>query len=155
MTEAALRFATPLGVHLVVGSDGERIVSSDFARPTRSRVMRPRDPLLRETQAQLRAYFARRLTRFDLPLALAGPPFSLAAWRLVAELGFGEVVSYADVARAIGRPFAHRGVASAMGRAPLDLFIPAHRVVGADGRVRGAGRDSMRLRLLAFEGYRR
>jgi O-6-methylguanine DNA methyltransferase len=65
------------------------------------------------------------------------------------------LVSYADIARAIGRPRAHRGVARAMSRTPLDLFIPAHRVLGADGTIKGDElQTAMRRQLLQFEGFR-
>ena len=148
--KATVRIPTPLGLDLVVGSDGERIVASDFAAPRRARAAAA-PALLREASSQVRAYFARRLARFDLPLGLEGTPFCVAVWRAVAELRFGEIVSYAEVARAVGRPLAHRGVAAAMGRSPLDLFIPAHRVIGADGRVKGALPGSIRARLLLFE----
>ncbi|MBV8491621.1 MAG: methylated-DNA--[protein]-cysteine S-methyltransferase [Candidatus Eremiobacteraeota bacterium] len=97
------------------------------------------------------AYFGRRLRRFDLPLALHGTAFQLDVWRVVAGLEFGEFVSYADVARGVGRPLAHRGVAMAMSRTPLDLFVPAHRVVGADGRIKGAAPGSVRRQLVQFE----
>ncbi len=109
---------------------------------------------MREAKAQINAYLRKRLRRFDLPLALHGTPFQLDVWHLVAQLETGELISYGDVARAIGAPRAHRGVAMAMGRTPLDLLIPAHRVVGSDGRVKGAGPNSMRRRLLRFENIR-
>jgi methylated-DNA-[protein]-cysteine S-methyltransferase len=148
-----LTIPTPLPFVLVVESDGEYVLAAQFLRPKRApgALRIPTGTLLAEADAQVRAYFARRLRRFDLPLKFDGTPFSRAVWTCVAGLAFGEFVSYADVARAIGRPLAHRGVAMAMGRTPIDLFVPAHRVVGADGRVKGARPGSVRLALVAFE----
>ncbi|HZV77414.1 MAG TPA: methylated-DNA--[protein]-cysteine S-methyltransferase [Candidatus Babeliales bacterium] len=134
----------------MISGNGQAIVASSFV-PVRGTYEKPSDALLAEAREQVRAYFSRRLKRFDLPLLFGGTPFEVAAWRAVAALAFGEFVSYADVARAIGKPLAHRGVARAMTRAPLDLLVPAHRVIGADGRIKGAGRGSLRVRLAAFE----
>ena len=150
-------FPTPWPYDFIVKSDGASILASDFVlKKTSRKIYKPlarseRGALLGEAALQVRAYFARRLKRFDLPLALHGTPFQIAVWQAVADLAFGEFVSYAEVARAIGKPLAHRGVAMAMGRTPLDLFVPAHRVIGADGRVKGAGPGSLRLRLVRFE----
>jgi methylated-DNA-[protein]-cysteine S-methyltransferase len=153
MTIVDARLETPLGLDLLVGTDGDAIVESAFVRRLRGARPRPAHPLLREAQAQVRAYFARRLERFELPLAFAGTPLAREIYALVAGLRFGEVVSYGDVARALGRPHAHRAVAAAMGRTPLDLFVPAHRVIGADGKIKGAAPNSLRRRLLKHEGF--
>ena len=107
--------------------------------------------MLRESVRQLRAYFAGRLRRFEVPLSFTGTSFACEVWTAVAQLETGTLVSYADVARAVGRPGAQRGVAQAMARTPLALFIPAHRVIGSDGRVKGASPHSMRCRLVDFE----
>ncbi len=152
MAHAEVTLSTPVGAVLQVRAAGGRIVACAFHARMRPSTALPRDPLLREARAQLQAYFRKRLRRFDLPLALDGTPFQCAVWQLVASLEVGELISYADVARAIGAPLAHRGVAAAMKRTPYDLLIPAHRVIGADGRVKGAGPNSLRRRLLAFEG---
>lgn len=142
---------TPLGCRLLVCSDGERVVESRFFRGAAG-TGRTSDPVLREAASQLRAYFRRRLARFDLPLALHGTPFEVRVWTFVSQMETGELISYGDLARALDAPRAARGVARAMSRSPLDLLVPAHRVVGADGTVRGAGPRSMRRALLAFEG---
>jgi methylated-DNA-[protein]-cysteine S-methyltransferase len=154
MAQADLTLSTPVGAVLQVRAAGGRIVACAFHTRMRPTTSLPRDPLLREARAQLQAYFRKRLRRFDLPLALEGTPFQCAVWQLVASLETGELISYGDVARAIGEPLAHRGVAAAMKRTPFDLLIPAHRVIGADGRVKGAGPNSLRRRLLAFEGIK-
>lgn len=141
---------TPFGALYVEGGD-RSIVACEFR--ARARAGAPSShPVLREAFAQLDAYFKKRLRRFDLPLELPGTAFQIAVWRLVSQLETGELISYADVGRAIGAPLSHRGVAAAMGKTPFDLLIPAHRVVGADGRIKGAGPRSLRRRLLAFEG---
>ena len=144
--------ATPLGVALVVKSNGESIVGAEFLRRVVPAQARTGDALLREAKRQVDAYFRKRLVRFDLPLHFEGTELQKDVWSFVAGLEVGQLVSYGDLARLIGRPRAHRGVAAAMGRTPIDLFVPAHRVVGSDGSVRGAGPNSIRRRLLAFEG---
>ena len=145
------RVATPFGRDLLIVSNGLMILESTFVPRRKLSASKPADALLCEASAQVRAYFARRLGRFELPLELRGTAFHVAVWRAVSTLSFGEFVSYADVARAVARPLAHRGVAAAMRLAPLALFIPAHRVIGADGRVKGADPGSLRARLAAFE----
>lgn len=149
-TPIQLRISTPVGHDLIIATNERAIVGSAFVPPKR-RKGKPTDALLAEAAAQVRAYFAGRLRRFDLPLAFSGTAFQNDVWNAVASLSFGEFVSYADVARAIGKPLAHRGVAAAMGATPIDLFVPAHRVIGADGRVKGAAPRSARLRLVEFE----
>jgi len=157
----SVKVSTPWPYDLELSSNGQAIVAANFVTRRRSKATRPNDALLVEAAAQVRAYFARRLRRFDLPLAFEGTRFQHAVWTAVASLSFGEFVSYAEVARAVGKPLAHRGVAMAMGRTPLDLLVPAHRVIGADGRVKGAQPGSIRARLVAFErqeralGYRK
>jgi methylated-DNA-[protein]-cysteine S-methyltransferase len=145
---------TPFGVALRVEATDDAIVAASFVRRSRRAADAPKHPLLAAARRQVDAYCARRLLRFDLPLRFEGAPLAMQVWETVARLEFGDVVSYGDVARAVGRPLAHRAVAAAMRRTPIDLFVPAHRVVGADGRPRGCGPLSLRARLLAFERSR-
>jgi len=149
---ATLTIATPFGAPLRLEATSEAIVGCAFRPRVRPSTQRPEHPLLRESARQLEAYFRKRLRRFDLPLHFEGTPLQVAVWQLVSQLETGELISYGDVARAVGSPGAHRGVAAAMGRSPYDLLIPAHRVIGADGKVKGAGPHSIRRLLLAFEG---
>lgn len=144
---------TPFGAPLRLRSDGAAIVACDFTPRARATSGRSRDPVLREARSQIEAYLRKRLRRFDVPLDFAGTTFQIAVWTFVSQLEFGELISYADVGRAIGAPLSHRGVAMAMSRSPFDLLVPAHRVIGADGTIKGASPNSMRRKLLRFEGY--
>lgn len=155
-----IRVATPLGLDLEVGVAGGEIVVSRWSpaprsTPRASRATLEEDrALLREARRQVTAYFKRALERFSLPLHFEGTSFECDVWHQVATLRFGEFVSYADIARAVGKPLSHRGVARAMGKTPLALFVPAHRIVGADGKPRGLSPKGRRAWLIRFERQR-
>ena len=108
--------------------------------------------LLAEAAAQLDAYFAGRLTRFDLPLAPSGSPFETRVWTAMAEIPYGETRCYGDLAATIGS--APRAVGRACGRNPIPIVIPCHRVLAKTGigGYSGAGGLATKRHLLALEG---
>jgi methylated-DNA-[protein]-cysteine S-methyltransferase len=112
----------------------------------------PRAPLLAEAARQLRQYFAGERRDFDLPLRPAGTDFQRAVWSALRRVPYAETQSYADIARALGRPSATRAVGAANGQNPVAIIIPCHRVIGADGRLTGYGGGLPRKQwLLAHE----
>ena len=109
--------------------------------------------LLDEATRQLQAYLAVELKVFDLPLDMTwGTPFQQAVWRQLMTIPYGHTCTYADVARAIGKPLAVRAVGTAIGRNPLSVMVPCHRVLGSNGQLGGysGGLDRKRA-LLAME----
>ena len=112
----------------------------------------PRE-LASAAHAQLAAYFAGELERFELPLAPHGTHFQRRVWEAVAAIPYGATASYSEVAAAVGRPAACRAVGAANGRNPLAIVVPCHRVVGAAGALTGYGGGLGRKRaLLDLEG---
>ncbi|MGI8417094.1 MAG: methylated-DNA--[protein]-cysteine S-methyltransferase [Nakamurella sp.] len=110
------------------------------------------DPVLTTTAGQMAEYFAGDRTEFDLPLAPAGDEFHRNVWRLIAEIPYGETVSYGSIAQQLGGVRLSQAVGGATGRNPLPLVIGCHRVVGADGSLTGFGGGLDRKRfLLALE----
>jgi methylated-DNA-[protein]-cysteine S-methyltransferase len=108
-----------------------------------------RDPAALALAAmQLDEYFAGERTAFDLALDLAGTPFQRRVWAAVLEIPYGTTVSYTELARAVGRPDVVRGVAAAVGRTPVPIVVPCHRVLGADGALTGYGGGVERKRAL-------
>lgn len=88
---------------------------------------------------QLRAYFAGERERFELPLDPGGTTFQRRVWKVLSDVPFGETATYGEVARGIGRPAAARAVGAAIGRNPLWIVVPCHRIVGAGGALTGYG----------------
>ena len=110
------------------------------------------EPVLAEATSQLGAYFAGELTSFDLPLQLDGTGFQRTVWAGLQQIGYGETISYGELAKRIGQPSASRAVGLANGRNPVAIVVPCHRVIGADGSLTGYGGGLDRKRfLLAME----
>jgi len=149
MTSA--RFESPVG-RLVLTAKNGALVSVMWAGTATPEGGDDLDPVLREACAQLSAYFAGRLTRFDLPLAPAGTPFRQRVWAAMAAIPYGQTLTYGDIARALGT--APRAVGGACGANPLPIIIPCHRVVGGNGPGGYSGARGLATKhwLLAHEG---
>jgi methylated-DNA-[protein]-cysteine S-methyltransferase len=105
-----------------------------------------------EAIRQLDAYFNGALKTFDLPLAPEGTPFQKTVWRELLKVPYATTVSYAEIARRIGKPTAVRAVGAANGCNPLPIVVPCHRVIGSDGRLTGYGGGlAVKQFLLALE----
>ena len=105
-------------------------------------------PLLDRLEAQLDQYFTGSRRAFDLPLDAGGTPFQREVWAALRLIPYGKTISYAELARRVGRPEARRAVGAATGRNPLSIVIPCHRVVGSDGALTGYGGGLWRKKLL-------
>jgi methylated-DNA-[protein]-cysteine S-methyltransferase len=110
-------------------------------------------PVLVQTAQQLDAYFAGTLRQFDLPLDMThGTPFQQSVWRALCDIEAGGTVSYGTISQRIGKPKAVRAVGAAIGRNPLGIVVPCHRVVGANGALTGyAGGLDKKIALLQLE----
>jgi len=103
-----------------------------------------------------RGYFEGDIDAIDrLPVEMAGTPFQNSVWRALRQIGSGETISYAELARRIGRPKAVRAAGLANGQNPISIVVPCHRVIGSDGTLTGYGGGLPRKQwLLAHEGAR-
>ena len=115
----------------------------------------PQQPILVETERQLKEYFAGTRNEFHLPLEPAGTEFQKKVWRALREIPFGQTRSYLELAKSIGSAKAVRAVGAANGKNPLSIIVPCHRVVGANGTLTGfAGGIEVKAKLLAHERCR-
>lgn len=115
----------------------------------------PRDdahPIARLAAEHLARYFRGERTSPGLPIRLQGTPFQRTVWDALRSIGHGDTVSYAALARRVGAPAAVRAVGAAVGRNPVSILLPCHRVVGSDGSLTGyAGGLPRKTALLRLE----
>jgi methylated-DNA-[protein]-cysteine S-methyltransferase len=149
--DASISFDSPIGA-ITVEATNEKITRL---------VICQRSPefgtskVLREAKKQLLAYFAGRLTKFDVPVDLHGTEFQKTVFKQIAKVGYGKNISYAEIAAKLGKPLAARAVGGAVGSNPVPIILGCHRVLGASGRITGySGGDGLPTKrlLMKLEG---
>jgi methylated-DNA-[protein]-cysteine S-methyltransferase len=142
-------FDTPVGIVEIGVRDGA-LVSLEFVESSHAPPDEPSG-----IAARVRAYFEGDLDALDdLPVRFErGTPFQREVWEALRTIPLGETISYAELARRVGRPGAYRAVGAANGQNPVGVVVPCHRVIAADGTLGGYGGGLDRKRwLLAHEG---
>jgi methylated-DNA-[protein]-cysteine S-methyltransferase len=140
---------TPIGSLTVFADQNSikelRFVDADQSNPNK---------LTEMAVSQLQEYFDGQRKNFDLPLAAEGTEFQKAVWKEISKLEFGEITSYGQIAKNIGKPKAARAVGGAVGANPLAIIVPCHRVMATSGAITGysGGQGiSTKLQLLKLE----
>lgn len=155
-------FQSPLGKMIIAATDkglagtwfaGQRHLPPELTGPT----VWPTDddhPVLKQAIEQLSDYFAGQRTHFDLPLDLSyGTAFQQSVWQALLAIAQGDTASYGEISARIGKPAAVRAVGAAVGRNPVSVIVPCHRVLGANGSLTGyAGGLDKKTALLKLEG---
>ena len=107
---------------------------------------------LRQAKQELSEYFGGERKRFETALAPVGTPFQQSVWKAISTVGFGETISYRELARRAGCAGSERAAGAATGRNPIGIIVPCHRIVGSDGSLTGyAGGLDRKRALLALE----
>jgi len=162
-------FTSPIGPLFLAASPSGLVALEFDVRVTGQQTIRPNPRDLRcESKAvrfetddlgmscytrQLHEYFAGSRREFTFPLDLRGTEFQLACWNALLAIPYGETRTYADIARAVGRPQGFRAVGMANNRNPVAIVVPCHRVIASDGTLCGYGGGlDVKRKLLQLEG---
>jgi methylated-DNA-[protein]-cysteine S-methyltransferase len=133
---------SPIGQLLIVGDEaslrGLYMLDHRHQLPVAEGCER-NDRAFSAVRQQLSAYFAGKLRKFEVSLAVEGSAFQKQVWQALLDIPFGETESYGQLARRIGNEKASRAVGLANGRNPISIIVPCHRVIGADGSLTGYG----------------
>ncbi len=149
---AQARFDSPIG-QLTAAVTARGLAQLWFEDPgLRDLPDDPAHPWLAQARQELEAYWGDCSRTFSVPLDLHGTPFQQAVWRALLGIEAGHTRSYSDVANVAGAPRAVRAVGAAIGRNPVVIIVPCHRVIGRDGSLTGfAGGLQRKAALLAHE----
>lgn len=135
--------------------DGQKHFGAGLSGSAEERAL----PIFEETERWLRIYFEGHEPDFTPDLRPAGSPFQQEVWELLRQIPYGETVSYGALAARIAQRrglarFSAQAVGGAVGRNPISILIPCHRVLGADGSLTGyAGGVEKKAALLQLEGF--
>jgi len=150
MDTAFASHRTPAGMIYICESAG-KIIHIGFERTAANESS---TPLIEKTKKQLDEYFAGKRKEFDLPYTVLGSDLQKDVCDALTKIPYGGTRTYKEIAAAVGRPTAVRAVATAIGRNPIAIVIPCHRVIGSDGNMRGfAGGIPFKEYLLSVEKW--
>ena len=155
-------YASPLG-GITVASDGTAVTGlwfdsqKYFGSTITGECVRSQVPALEQACKWLDVYFGSSIPDFLPPLSMHDTPFRMAVWQALTDIPFGRTVSYGQVASTVAQGMglsrmSARAVGAAVGRNPISIIVPCHRVVGADGSLTGyAGGLDIKRALLQLE----
>lgn len=143
-------FNTSIG-YITLTDEDKKLIRVEFGH-TCERVLY-RDLFLEKCQKQIEEYLAKKRKHFDIPYELKGTKFQKTVWEELAKIPYGTTISYKQLAERIGNVKAVRAVANAVGKNPLPIILPCHRVIGSNGKLVGftGGLDKKEF-LLKLEG---
>jgi methylated-DNA-[protein]-cysteine S-methyltransferase len=132
-------YRTDIG-NIAIAENGAAITNLYFEKEStpQDAVVRETE-LLKEARQQLDDYFAGKRKSFSVPFAPAGTEFQRNVWKSLCFIPYGETCSYQAIAESVGSPKAFRAVGMANHKNPIPIFIPCHRVIGANGKLVGYG----------------
>ena len=154
MTLHALQVASPLGMlQLISKADFLVELNWEGAHKALSNTTGSQPAILTTAADELSQFFSGHRHDFSVPVKPTGTAFQLSVWRELQTIKWGATYSYRDIAKRLGKPTGSRAVGGAVGRNPIPIFIPCHRIVGANGSLTGfSGGLQNKKKLLECEG---
>lgn len=145
-------YKSPLGI-LKISADEKGITEIEFVNKENSSIRKSSSKIIRDCIKQLDEYFQGKRKSFELKLNPEGTEFQKKVWEELLRIPYGKTLSYGEVSRRIRNQKAVRAVGQAIGRNPISIVIPCHRVIGSDGNLTGYASGLWRKKwLLKFEG---
>jgi methylated-DNA-[protein]-cysteine S-methyltransferase len=151
MTATHTVMDSPIGELTLVADEG-RLIGVYFPHhwymPDRASFGARTEVGFEEVKRQLGEYFAGERERFELPVEERGDEFQRRVWELIDRIPYGETVTYGELAKELGEGVLAKDAGAAVGRNPLSIVVPCHRVVGKDGQLTGYAGGLKRKRFL-------
>lgn len=129
-------FKSPLGV-LKIEANAEGLCGISCGTFMRLKNQKVQNQWILQTVHELDEYFNGRRKSFGVSLSLKGTPFQMKVWQELTQIPYGQTISYKDQAKTMASEKSTRAIASAIGKNPVPIIIPCHRVIGSDGSLTG------------------
>ena len=132
-------YQSPIGYLEIIANDNALVaIKQAQAVPAKAKNnSSTSNKVINQTITELKDYFSGKTKQFSVPISFKGTEFQNKIWNTLLTIPYGQTTSYAEIAKKIGNPKAVRAVGSAIGRNPIPVIIPCHRVITSDGKMGG------------------